>query len=246
MEVTRKPFQGVTNIIRFNWHYYVWGVLVLTIFFIINQFWGAGLKQYFIVVIGLTALSMFISLLVSYYVYDLSNLYFLPWSGESHQAHNSLFLNIHAGFDETSEIIQQKYPGASLIPCDFYDPAKHTEVSIKRARNAYPPRPGTRKVNPGNLPFQPNTFDKVFVILSAHEIRNQPERVLFFKELKRVAKGEILITEHLRDLNNFWAYTLGFFHFYSRANWLNVFKNAGLTLKQELKTTPFITTFILE
>ena len=92
-----------------------------------------------------------------------------------------------------------------------------------------------------------NSADKIFVIFAAHEIRNEQERLDFFKELKRVIKptGEIFITEHLRDVPNFLAYNIGFLHFYSKLNWFQVFELTGLSLKSEQKITPFISTFTL-
>ena len=84
-------------------------------------------------------------------------------------------------------------------------------------------------------------------MLSAHEIRNEAERITFFDELKRVVKpgGIVYVTEHLRDTNNFLAYTIGFLHFYSDSNWKKIFKSAGLNVFTEVKTTPFITTYML-
>ena len=76
-----------------------------------------------------------------------------------------------------------------------------------------------------------------------------PKRTAFFRELRRVLKpdGEIFVTEHFRDLPNFLAYTIGCFHFLSRARtWERTFAEAGLRIAREQKTTPFITTFILE
>jgi ubiquinone/menaquinone biosynthesis C-methylase UbiE len=92
-----------------------------------------------------------------------------------------------------------------------------------------------------------NSADKIFIIFAAHEIRNVQERIEFFKELRRVLKptGEIIITEHLRDIPNFLAYNIGFLHFYSKPTWLHIFKLAELTLKNEQKITPFISTFTL-
>ncbi|MDW8272943.1 MAG: class I SAM-dependent methyltransferase [Chitinophagales bacterium] len=187
---------------------------------------------------------MIISLVVSYYIYDLSNLYNLDWLPN---LDFKKVLNINAGFDETSQIIQSKFQKCELTICDFYDKEKHTEVSIKRARNAYAQLTGTIQVSINKLPFNDNEFEYSLVILSAHEIRNKSERVQFFNELKRVTKpnGQIFVTEHLRDINNFLAYTIGFFHFYSKSTWIETFKLANLTLKKEIKTTPFITTFIL-
>jgi ubiquinone/menaquinone biosynthesis C-methylase UbiE len=202
-------------------------------------------RQIFLVILGGIFISILISLAVSFYIYDLSGLYKLNWLGNSD---NMKILNINAGFDETSSNIINRFPKSEITICDFYDPQRHTEISIKRARRKYPPFPNTISVDTGKLPFSDNTFDRSFVILSAHEIRNIQERVQFFKELNRITKssGEILVTEHLRDINNFFAYTIGFLHFYSRSSWLQIFKRADLIVKQEFKITPFITTFRLE
>jgi ubiquinone/menaquinone biosynthesis C-methylase UbiE len=193
----------------------------------------------------LAILTLAVSLIISFYIYDLSNLYQLNWLSNGD---NKTVLTINAGFDETSGIIRDKFPKVDLTICDFYDRKKHTEVSIKRARKAYPPLENTVQVSTNRLPFPDNSFDHSLAILSAHEIRNEKERIDFFKELERVTKstGEIVITEHLRDMTNFMAYTIGFFHFHSKSTWLRTFRQANLKVKQEMKITPFITTFILE
>ena len=247
MAIKRKPFQGVLNIIRFNWHFYLLILIVCLGFtFSRNQFSPLVQKSLFMVTILGITITM-ISLIVSFYIYDLSDLYQLRWI-DSVARTSKQILNIHAGFDETSEILRQKFPNAILTVCDFYDPAKHTEISIKRARRVYSLYPGTISVNTSRLPFPDNVFDTILIILSAHEIRNVNECIQFFKELNRILKsnGNILVTEHLRDRNNFLAYTIGSFHFYSQKSWLKKFKGAHLSVVKELKATPFITTFILQ
>ena len=248
MASLRKPFQGVWNIIRFNWHFYLlsFGVL-LTVFvlaFVIND----AYKFYLIALGLLIAITTFISLAVSFFVYDLSGLYELTWVNEVRQIEKGKLVNINAGFDETSLLLQEKFKGHELIVFDFYDPLKHTEVSIKRARKAYPPYPNTVQVSTTNLPLKSNHVDRVFVILSAHEIRNEAERVSFFKELNRIldSDGQIVVVEHLRDIPNFLAYNIGFFHFHSKGTWRTTFEKAKLKIVKELKITPFISTFILE
>jgi ubiquinone/menaquinone biosynthesis C-methylase UbiE len=155
---------------------------------------------------------------------------------------------LNAGFDETSQIIKQKYPDCDLLICDFYDPIHHTEASIKRARQAYPPSKDTIQVESTYLPFPDNSFDYSLAILSAHEIRNEEQRIHFFDELYRITKpnGQVLVTEHLRDFNNFLAYTIGFLHFHSKGSWLKTFTEAKFDLTKTIRTTPFISTFILE
>lgn len=243
MELKRKPIQGVTNIIRFNWHFYLMAFVVFVILFLIRNQFSQQIQTLLNVGIAVAILTLLISLFVSFYIYDLSNLYQLKWI---ENANDKKLLNINAGFDETSKIIIKKFPKTDLTICDFYNPDKHTEVSIKRARQAYPPNPKTISVVTDKLPFSENSFDKSFAILSAHEIRNENERVQFFKELNRITKGQIFVTEHLRDFNNFMAYTIGAFHFHSRKSWLETFKQADLTVTKEIKTTPFVTTFVLD
>lgn len=245
MEKIRKPFQGVGNIIRFNWHFYVLSLSSILFILILAHYFDEIYKIYFCIFCFLIFLPIFVSLCVSYYVYDVSKLYSLKWIDDDNEKIN--IININAGFDETSILLKEKFPLAELAVLDFYDPTKHTEVSIKRARAAYPPYPNTISVTTNLLPFEDNSTDKIFVIFAAHEIRNEEERIIFFKELKRILKptGQIIITEHLRDVSNFLAYNIGFFHFYSNQRWLKTFLLANLNLKKEQKITSFISTFTL-
>ncbi|MES2284876.1 MAG: methyltransferase domain-containing protein [Bacteroidota bacterium] len=242
----RKPFQGVLNIIRFNWHFYFLAISLLFFLVAIANKINEPYRSYLIIIFIVVSATIFISLAVSFYVYDLSGLYNLKWIGQ--QNTKEVIVNINAGFDETSILLKEKFKNAELIALDFYDPLKHTEISIKRAREAYPPFHNTKQVETTNLKLADNSADKIFVILSAHEIRNENERATFFKELKRILKpgGRIFITEHLRDSANFLAYNIGFFHFYSKSTWLKTFEAAELKIQNELKLTPFISTFILE
>jgi ubiquinone/menaquinone biosynthesis C-methylase UbiE len=245
MENMRKPFQGVLNIIRFNWHFYVLSLGFLLLFLVLLITYQSLYGYFWMACIAILWLNI-VSLSVSYYVYDLSGLYDFNWLDI--QGAEDKIINISAGFDETSAILVKKFMAAELIVLDFYDPLTHTEVSIKRARKAYPAFPGTRSVESVNLQLEENSADKIFVILSAHEIRNKDERIKFFKELKRLVKpsGQIFIVEHLRDRANFLAYSFGFFHFYSKSTWCEVFQAAELKFQNEIKITPFISTFILE
>lgn len=242
----RKPFQGIGNIIRFNWHFYLIACLFIIIVQLISQYGFSEFQIYIntlcFIIFGIIS----VSLLVSFYVYDFSDLYTLKWI--NYEEKKGLIVNVSAGFDETSHLLKNKFPSSQFIALDFYDPKKHTEISIKRAREAYPPFHETIKIRTNDIPIDSHKVDLLCVTLSAHEIRNQIERIDFFKELSRVTKpqGLIYVTEHLRDLPNFLAYTIGFFHFYSKKSWLDTFSKANLKLIKEVKTTPFISTFILQ
>lgn len=244
----RKPFQGVWNIIRFNWQFYVLAIVSTVVLLLLRNNFNAALRAASDILVVLIIGSTLISLVVSCYIYDFSNLYTLSWLDTLPIKGNHKIVNINAGFDETSNLLKSKFANSELLVFDFYDPAKHTEVSIKRARKAYPPFPNTQQVKPADLPLKANSADKIFAILSAHEIRNEEERKSFFKELRRVLSptGQIIVTEHLRDAANFLAYNIGAFHFHSKASWLKAFQSSGLRVAEEIKITPFITTFILD
>lgn len=244
----RKPFQGVWNIIRFNWQFYVLAIVSTVVLFLLRNNFNAALRAASDILMVVIISSTLISLLVSCYIYDFSNLYKLSWLDNLLTKSNGKIVNINAGFDETSDLLKSKFANSELVVFDFYDPAKHTEVSIKRARKAYPPFPNTQQVKTNRLPLQDNSTEKVFAILSAHEIRNDEERKSFLQELRRVLSptGQIIVTEHLRDTANFLAYNIGAFHFHTKANWLKAFQSSGLRVAEEIKITPFITTFILD
>jgi SAM-dependent methyltransferase len=247
MAQIRKPFQGVWNVVRFNWHFYLLSFAVLLSVLLCGIF-VESLQIYsvifFVIALGATLISLF----VTYYVYDLSGLYDLFWLNDLDTEQSEKIVNINAGFDETSAILADKFKSSELIAFDFYDSSKHTEVSIKRARKAYPPYPNTKQISTSKIPLDDNSADKIFAILSAHEIRSREERNVFFRELHRILKpnGRIVVIEHLRDTSNFLAYNVGFLHFHSKKSWLENFQSARLEIEREIKITPFLTILTLK
>jgi SAM-dependent methyltransferase len=243
--VIRKPFQGLVNILKFNWHFYALAAMVILFLFLLRNDLPFTIPVWFIL---LPVLALVVSLLVSYLIYDASDLYSLNWIEEEDMIRDAELINVHAGFDETSALLKRKFPLASLRVFDFYDADKHTEVSIARAREAYPPFPGTEPVSTTQLPVDASSVDLAFCIMSLHEIRSEGERIILLNQITRALKpgGRVYVVEHLRDLNNFLAFTLGFFHFYARPQWLRNFSDAGLRLKKEKKVTRFVSVFILE
>lgn len=241
----RTPFQGVYNIVRFNWHFYTIAFVTLLIAFLASYYVSDVLGRFIYVGCIFTITTICISLVVSYYVYDASNLYDLSWLDTEKEGQT--IININAGFDETSALLHHKFPTSHLIVLDFYDSKEHTEISIQRARKAYPPYPNTKQITTTNTGLESNSADCICLTLAAHEIRNPEERVAFFMELKRILKpsGTIYVTEHLRDAPNFLAYIIGFLHFYSKKNWLHTFAQAQLTMEKQTKTTSFISHFKL-
>ncbi len=257
--LTRKPFQGVGNIVRFNWHFYVLAALLVILLLALQLWAGAWLPAWVHIGmqmgVGLAVGSTLVSLVVSYYVYDYSDLYQFQWlanlpinATKSETIKVPTMVNIHAGFDETSEALVAHYSQATWYVFDFYAAAQHTEVSIERARKVYPPYPNTQKINTSQLPLAKDTVTCIFCLLAAHEIRNNEERVVFFKQLQQAIHptGCIVVVEHLRDIANFLAYQAGFFHFLSRQTWLTTFASADLQITKEFQITPFLRGFVME
>ena len=245
MEITRKPFQGIRNIVYFNWHFYVLFVVLFTVgLFLLYFLHDTTIKRWLVLALIAGSYSVLASFIVSIYVYDFSRIYKLPWILNNNSP--SKILNIHAGFDETSNVIQEKRPNSELVRCDFYNPLKHTEISIERARRKYP-QVSSMRIESNRLPFESESMDEVYVIFAAHEIRNNDERSAFFKEVYRVLipGGTVYVTEHVRDLANCLAYTVGVFHFFTSQNWISTFKTTGFYSIEKLPFTPFVTTFKL-
>ena len=248
MDPVRKPLQGLRNIVRFNWHFYALALAAGLALGLAARLLPAPLGRWAGVGLALVLAPLLVSLAVSAYVYDGAGLYDLGWlpAGVGPAAGRTL-LTVSAGFDEISPVLRQRYPAGQLLAADFYDPARHTEVSIARARRAYPPPAGTLRVSTHSLPLPDHAADATLAFLAAHEIRDPAERAAFFREIRRVTRpgGSIVVVEHLRDAANFLAYTIGFFHFHSRRAWRATFQAAGLRLTQEIKITPFVSAFIL-
>ena len=114
----RKPFQGVMNIIRFNWHYYVISVFaVLLVLYISGNFFSSG-PALDIIAFIITALTI-VSLAVSTYIYDFSGLYQFPWLDDLIHNEEGRIINIHAGYDETSQLLNNRFDKAEFIVLDF-------------------------------------------------------------------------------------------------------------------------------
>lgn len=246
MEIKRKKFQGVLNILSFNRHFYIIGLLVLGIILISLYYFGVSTSILWLISLAF-AYGLIMPLLVSAYVYDFSGYYDFEWlqSLEEPSEEIGQVVNINAGFDETSFILEKNYPDAKLRVFDFYNPENHTEPAIVRARKVSLVYPNTERIKSDKIPMCDNSTDIIFLLSAAHEIRSHEEKVSFLKECKRICKphGKIVTVEHLRDFPNFVAFTVGFTHFFSRKTWQKAFSEAGFHSFSETKFTPFMSIF---
>ena len=246
MEVARRKFQGVLNILSFNRHFYVFGLIALIGIISSLLLVNAPVVLLWVIIAGFIY-GLLVPLIVSAYVYDFSGFYQFDWLKQLNiaDAEHRFHLNINAGFDETSYLIKQILPQAELQVYDFYNSKQHTEPAIVRARKVSLVYPNTQQINSTSIPLENHSVDTIFLLSAIHEIRMQDEKVQFLKECHRVCKpdGQVIMVEHLRDFPNFLAFTIGFTHFFSKSTWKKAFTEAGFTSFQETKFTPFMSIF---
>ncbi|MES2997325.1 MAG: methyltransferase domain-containing protein [Verrucomicrobiota bacterium] len=241
----RTPLQGLLTVVRFNWHFFAIAAGIIVAFALAGWFLPSPFSWLAWLLAGLAVAGILIPLAATAYAYDFSAFYnFLwldPWMENTASA-----ANIHAGFDETTALFRVRYSAAWHV-FDFYDPAKHTEVSIRRARASATPDPQTITIFTNHIPLPDQSLDRALLILAAHEIRDSRERAEFFGELRRVVKpgGTIIVAEHLRDAANVLAYGPGAWHFHTRAAWCQTFSAGGWRIADERKANALLTTFLL-
>lgn len=246
MEIKRKKFQGVLNILSFNRHFYIYGItalVLITISYLMYN-WSSTL---FWLIIATFMYGLIMPLIVSAYVYDFSGYYNFNWLNKLNieDSNTNKFININAGFDETSFIIKSHFIKSDLKVFDFYNEERHTETAIIRARKVSLVYPETKKIKSDIIPLKDKSVDVIFLLSAAHEIRNNQERIQFLKECHRLCKpnGKVIMVEHLRDFPNFLAFSIGFTHFFSKNTWEKAFKSAGFSTFNEAKFTPFMSVF---
>lgn len=246
MDIKRRKFQGVLNILSFNRHFYIIGLSVLIL---ITISWLAidwnNLMFYVIAIAFCYGLLM--PLIVSAYVYDFSGYYNFKWLKTCNLSDSETqnIININAGFDETSFILKRHFPKSKLNVFDFYNPKQHTEPAIVRARKVSVTYPNTKHIKTDTFPLEETSVNLIFLLSAAHEIRSNKEKVAFLKECKRVCKpnGKVIMVEHLRDFPNFLAFSVGFTHFFSQKTWKKAYLEAGFSAIVETKFTPFMSIF---
>lgn len=247
MEINRRKFQGVLNILSFNRHFYIFGIGVLALITISHQIFHWSDSLFWIIIISFLY-GLIMPLIVSAYVYDFSGYYNFNWlkKCEIDDLKVKQIVNINAGFDETSFIIKNNFPNADLKVFDFYDSERHTEAAIIRARKVSLVYPNTQQMKSDSIAMNDSSVDLVFLLSAVHEIRSNDEKIQFLKECHRICKpdGKVIMVEHLRDFANFLAFSVGFTHFFSKKTWRNAFESAGFKTFEDIKFTPFMSIFI--
>ena len=243
----RGPHQGVLQILQFNWQMYACATAGVAACWLAAALLPWPGRTALLLVSAPAAFWLASSLAVSHYVYDRFPLYDLRWLEGALSRAPQRWLNIHSGWDETSEVLAGVFPHADGRVADIFDPLIMTEPSIRQAQRMNRGAMAATPARHDALPFESGTFDASFAIFAAHELRQHAQRVQLFCEIARVlaAGGEFVLIEHVRDWRNFLAFGPGFLHFFSLRAWRSVARAAGFAAHTEFKMTPFVRVYIL-
>lgn len=244
---SRRPYQGVVQILQFNWRSYVTTTGSVAVALLALPFLPSLGRTVLLLGSAPALFWLASSLLVSHYVYDRFPLYDLNWVCSVLSRTPRRWINIHCGLDETSALLAAIFPDAASQVVDIFDPLVMTEASIRVARRVSHPTIPSTSMRYGSLAFPAEWFDAAFCLFAAHELRHHDQRVRLFREIARtlIPDGECILMEHSRNWRNFLAFGPGFLHFFSQCAWRKAASDAGLTVRTELSMTPFVHAYIL-
>src|SRR5215471_9975347 len=113
----RGRYDGVLQILRYNAHYYVGSLLALLV--VVTLLWLQWLPRLIqATLLGVAGLAVFwsvSSLIVSYYVYDWAAVTQWSWLPQMLLHPPRRWLNIHAGLDQSTEILTRLFPETEQV-----------------------------------------------------------------------------------------------------------------------------------
>ena len=189
----------------------------------------------------------FASILFSYFIYDLSDLYHFNWLCQLLTDPKSTIFNVFSGYTEAGHLLQKNLNNHPLQHYDFFNKNTSVTSSIKRAKELSEPINCT-EINYNNWQLN-NKADYILFMQSLHELREadqQTECLIEASKYLNSPDSRIVIVEHLRDIKNFSIYSMGVFHFHSYHRWISVINASGLAIEKEFTITPFVKVFVLK
>lgn len=188
-----------------------------------------------------------LSLVVSDYVYDRSELASGAWIGRLLPPRVETWATVDAGLDAEVDL-DRGVPGRCVGRLDVFDGDTVRAPSVVRARAHTARKHAAAPCSATALALGDATCDVVFVVFTAHEVRGASARAAFLRETRRALRpgGRVVLVEHLRDLPNFVAFGPGFLHFVARSEWLALAERAGLRVAGEIRVTPWVMALALE
>lgn len=186
------------------------------------------------------------STLAATWVFDVSGVTRWRWLREFIGESPRRWLNVTTGFDDTTDALTVCFPDSSGIAVDLFDERGRHDRSILRARQAFPPE--SINVVPGwPLPLESDSVDAAFLLMAAHELRDDDIRRALFDELRRVLgkSGRVVLVEYLRTPTNAVVFGPGVLHFFSGNLWRETARRSGFAVAAERSLTPFAHAFLL-
>jgi SAM-dependent methyltransferase len=248
----RRPFQGVTQIARYNARFYLAAPFIYALLMALAKNSAVPRKLGVLLKTGgaLSAWWTAASLIVSHWVYDRSPLYRWRWIERFLNHSPNRWANLHCGLDESSATLRDLFPQSAGDSLDFFDADFMSEPAIAIARREHcsdNESVATCAIDFRRFPQCDHCYDTIFLIFSAHEIRRAEHRAQFFEEVHRVLcpQGQVLLVEHPRNVANFAAFGPGVFHFYSGGQWQNLARESGFAILKNETITPFVRVWLL-
>jgi len=225
--VTRTA--GVRRVAAFNWPKLLPGLVVVVV--------GVGTGHPALAV--LPAYFLVVSLAVSWWVYDWSDLHRWEWIAPLLPPTPGRWAIVHAGFDDAGPDLAVALGGSTTL-VDVSGALRHTSPSLRRAQHAGAAR-GARPTGQW-LPLGDGSVTGVALVFSAHEVRDAAQRDALFDDLRRVLtpRGRVVLVEHMRDLANVAAFGPAAWHFQPHAEWLRLAARSGFAVTREIRHTPFV------
>lgn len=249
MRTGRGRFQGTLQIVRYNWSFYLAGLIAIGVGLAFLHWvrvpgWFAALVW---IGLGFAAWWWLASLVVSYWVYDLSGLMNWRWLSDLVGEKPSSWVNMHSGLDESTPELAADW-GAPALVLDLFDAEEMTEPSILRARASARNAVVATAASYRALPLGDHVVPLAALLFAAHELRSPAAREALFAELLRVLQpgGRLILVEHVRDSANFLAFGPGFMHFMPRGEWLRLASCSGFQVRHQVRKTPFVIGLVLE
>jgi len=251
--LSHRHYSGMGATLLYNWPIFVGGVLFSVVILLLSGVVPSPWHWLFMVS-GIAMMSLLITILgASYWVYDWGqsrDYDRLAELGNLQEA--KVVVDITCGKLRGTRGFLPHFIGGHYFLVDIYDETTMTDQALKRARVMEPPLNSQRKIfqrtaQANRIPIPPNWVDIIYCSYSLHELQNEADREIIFKQFTRMLKpgGHLLIAEHDRDWRNFLAFGPGAYTFFATSTWENHFATANLHIKHHERWRGLVNLWVL-
>ncbi len=226
---------GTINVIRFNWPKYLCALAIPAAAAIASTAGAPGLISGILLAAGVPGLVWTVtSLVATWWVYDRRQVYQQLTHGLAEIGEWAI---VHAGFDASDPALRASI---GRPPAAVAHIALAPGPSLRRARRLSQHPAGCTPA--ASIPHTASSLDSIFLTFAAHEVRDLAGQRALFSDLRKALRpgGQLVITEHLRDLANFAVYGPGAMHFQPLATWQARAAEARLFIDSNTAITPFV------